>query len=97
MMRKGEERVGCQKVLAVSRQSGTAGALSAMGVAIRATQDLPQMLGEIIKRILQLLKNPLWERCPIWAVLHKSCGDVEPPLLTASREISRCRVVFPKA
>lgn len=35
--------------------------------------------------------------CPICALLHKSCGGVEPPLLTASREISHCRAVFPKA
>lgn len=97
MMGKGEESVSCQKVLAVSQESGTAGVLSAMGVAIRATQDLPQMLGEVIKRILRLLRNPLWERCPICAVLQESCGDVEPPLLTASREISHCRAAFPKA
>lgn len=44
--------------------------------------------------------SPLGEvppSCPVCALLHKSCGDIEPPLLTASWEISHCRAVFPKA
>lgn len=101
MMRRGEEPVSCQKAPAVSRESGMAGVPSAVGPAVGPAVGATRALGEGIEGGLQLLRAPLWcevpRGCPLCALSHESCGGSEPPPLTASREISHCGAVFPKA